>query len=228
MQFSMWSVLAATALVGSGLAQNKIRIMPLGDSITEITCWRAYVWDDLVAANVSGQAQYVGSQNSNPQNCKPKTTNWDQHNEGHSGWLAIDIANSYIATWAKNTPADIVMFMLGTNDVTRGHTTAEITAAYTKIVQTVRQSNPKAKFIVDEVIPLSFNNNAIVALNNAIPSWAATLNTTESPIVIADCYTGFTTSDLRDGVHPNESGDRKIQAKISPLLINYVKQSLAA
>jgi lysophospholipase L1-like esterase len=40
------------------------------------------------------------------------------------------------------------MFMLGTNDITRGHSTSEITAAYTKIVQTVRASNPKAKFIV--------------------------------------------------------------------------------
>lgn len=49
--------------------------MPLGDSITEITCWRAYVWDDLAAANLSSSVQYVGSQNSNPQNCKPKTTN---------------------------------------------------------------------------------------------------------------------------------------------------------
>jgi hypothetical protein len=49
--------------------------VPLGDSITEITCWRAYVWDDLVAANVSSQVQYVGSQNSNPQNCRPKTSN---------------------------------------------------------------------------------------------------------------------------------------------------------
>lgn len=49
--------------------------VPLGDSITEITCWRAYVWDDLAAANLSSQVQYVGSQNSNPQNCKPKTAN---------------------------------------------------------------------------------------------------------------------------------------------------------
>lgn len=49
--------------------------VPLGDSITEITCWRAYVWDDLAAANLSSQVQYVGSQSSNPQNCKPKTTN---------------------------------------------------------------------------------------------------------------------------------------------------------
>lgn len=40
------------------------------------------------------------------------------------------------------------MFMLGTNDVTRGNTAAQITAAYTKIVQTVRANNPKAKFIV--------------------------------------------------------------------------------
>lgn len=163
--------------------------VPLGDSITEITCWRAYVWDDLAAANLSSQVQYVGSQNSNPQNCKPQTSSWDQHHEGHSGWLAIDIANNYIASvpcsspldpplscsgsrchcrirnrrlklnnrnWIKNTPADIVMFMLGTNDVTRGNTAAQITAAYTKIVQTVRANNPKAKFIVS--IPrLSFS-----------------------------------------------------------------------
>ncbi|KAG6361513.1 hypothetical protein INS49_009740 [Diaporthe citri] len=219
-------LLAASALLSCGFAQSKLRIMPLGDSITEITCWRAYVWDDLAAANLSSRVQYVGSQNSNPQNCKPTTANWDQHNEGHSGWLAIDIANNYIANWIKNTPADIVMFMLGTNDVTRGNTAAQITAAYTKIVQTVRANNPKAKFIVDKVIPLSFNNNAIVSINDAIPSWAAGLNSTESPIVIADCYTGFTTSMLRDGVHPNEQGDRLIQSRISPLLINYVQQSL--
>ena len=84
--------------------------MPLGDSITEITCWRALVWDQLVEANLSSQVRYVGSQNSNPQNCKPTTTNWDQHHEGHSGWLAIDIANSYIDKWSKSTPMDIVMF----------------------------------------------------------------------------------------------------------------------
>jgi lysophospholipase L1-like esterase len=122
--------------------------VPLGDSITEITCWRALVWDQIADAKYADQVQYVGSQNSNPQNCKPRTSNWDQHHEGHSGWLAIDIANSYITSWMQKTPADIVMFMLGTNDVFRGHTTAEIIAAYTKIVNTVRAASPKAKFIV--------------------------------------------------------------------------------
>ena len=122
--------------------------MPLGDSITEITCWRAFVWDQLAEAGVADRVQYVGSQNSNPQGCRPNTANWDQRHEGHSGWLAVDIANSHLEGWLQRTPADIVMFMLGTNDVTRGKTTAEIMAAYTKMVNIMRASNPRMKIIV--------------------------------------------------------------------------------
>ncbi|KAK4154073.1 SGNH hydrolase-type esterase domain-containing protein [Chaetomidium leptoderma] len=206
---------------------QKLKIMPLGDSITEITCWRALVWDQLAAAGLANQVQYVGSQNSNPQNCKPSTANWDQHHEGHSGWLAIDIANSYLTNWLKTTPADIVMFMLGTNDVFRGRTTNDIIAAYTKMVTIMRAANPKTKIIVDLVIPLSAgSNSAIQALNARIPEWAKGLNSTESPIIIADCYTGFQTSDLRDGVHPNLSGDKIIASRVGPLLLDYVRQSL--
>ncbi|KAK4119224.1 carbohydrate esterase family 3 protein [Parathielavia appendiculata] len=233
MHFS--SILSAAGLAGMAVAgpvqvaerqAQKLRIMPLGDSITEITCWRSMVWDQLAEAGLAGQVQYVGSQNSNPQNCKPNTANWDQHHEGHSGWLAIDIANNYLANWLKSTPADIVMFMLGTNDVFRGRTTNDIMAAYTKMVGIMRAANPKMKIIVDLVIPASFNNNGIQAINARIPEWARGLNSTESPIVIADCYTGFSTSDLRDGVHPSLSGDRIIASRVGPLLLSYVRQSL--
>lgn len=228
-------VLSTLALASAALASpveiterqtQKLRIMPLGDSITEITCWRALVWDQLASANLASSVQYVGSQNSNPQNCKPATSNWDQHHEGHSGWLAVDIANNYLEGWLKKTPADIVMFMLGTNDVTRGKTTQQVMDAYTKMVGIMRASNPKVKIIVDLIIPLSFSNNAIQAINAQIPSWAAKLNTTESPIVIADCYTGFKTSDLRDGVHPSASGDKIIASRVGPLLLDFVRQSL--
>ncbi|EGO55858.1 hypothetical protein NEUTE1DRAFT_47136 [Neurospora tetrasperma FGSC 2508] len=210
---------------------QKLRIMPLGDSITEITCWRALVWDQLAAANLASSVQYVGSQNSNPQNCRPSTANWDQHHEGHSGWLAVDIANNYLEGWLKKTPADIVMFMLGTNDVTRGKSTQEVMDAYTKMVGIMRGANPRMKIIVkkkkiDQMIPLSYSNAAVQAINAQIPAWAAKLNTTESPIVVADCYTGFKTSDLRDGVHPNANGDKIIASRVGPLLLDYVRQSL--
>ncbi|KAK3349102.1 SGNH hydrolase [Lasiosphaeria hispida] len=229
-------LLSAFALAGLAVASPvevaerqaaKLKIMPLGDSITEITCWRAFVWDQLAEAGLASQVQYVGSQNSNPQNCKPTTTGWDQHHEGHSGWLAVDIANNYLTGWLQKTPADIVMFMLGTNDVVRGKSTNDIIGAYTKMVNIIRAANPKTKIIVDLVIPLSIgSSSAINSINAAIPAWAKGLNSTDSPIVIADCSTGFKTSDLRDGVHPSISGDRIIASRVGPLLLDYVKQSL--
>lgn len=76
------------------------------------------------------------------------------------------------------------------------------------------------------MIPLSYSNAAVQAINAQIPAWAAKLNTTESPIVVADCYTGFKTSDLRDGVHPNANGDKIIASRVGPLLLDYVRQSL--
>ncbi|KAK4665372.1 hypothetical protein QC763_401290 [Podospora pseudopauciseta] len=220
--------LAAASPVQLVERQQKLRIMPLGDSITEIACWRAFVWDQIAAAGFANQVQYVGSQNSNPQGCRPTTTNWDQRHEGHSGWLAIDIANNYLANWLRSTPADIVQFMLGTNDVFRGRSTNDIIAAYTKMVQIMRAANPKMKIIVDLVIPLGVGSNSgIQALNARIPAWAAGLNTTESPIVIADCNTGYKTSDLRDGVHPSIAGDQFLATKIGPPLLNYIRESLA-
>ncbi|AEO59370.1 carbohydrate esterase family 3 protein [Thermothelomyces thermophilus ATCC 42464] len=224
--FSLASLALASPVEVAERQAQKLRIMPLGDSITEITCWRAFVWDQLAAAGLADQVQYVGSQNSNPQGCQPQTANWDQHHEGHSGWLAIDIANNYLANWLRSTPADIVMFMLGTNDVVRGHTTDEIINAYTKMVEIMRAANPNTKIIVDLVIPLPFSNGPIQAINSRIPQWAAGLNSTESPIVVADCYQGFTSSMLRDGVHPNLEGDRLIASRVGPLLLDYVKQSL--
>lgn len=54
-------------------------------------------------------------------------------------------------------------------------------------------------------------------------------NTTESPIVIADCSedNGFTAQMLRDGVHPNAQGDQLMADEIGPLLIRYVQDLLA-
>ena len=122
--------------------------MPLGDSITEITCWRALLWDGLVSAGVASQIQFVGSQTDNTQNCVANDPNWDHHHEGHSGFLAINIANTNLVGWLASAKPDVVQFMLGTNDVAQGHSTTEILAAYTKMVQEMRASNPNMKIIV--------------------------------------------------------------------------------
>lgn len=121
--------------------------MPLGDSITEITCWRTLLWDDLQTDGVTNSFQFVGSMTDNTQNCQGNA-GWDMHHEGHSGFLAIDIANNLLTGWLASAKPDVVMFMLGTNDVAQGHSTTDIMAAYTKMVQEMRASNPNMKIIV--------------------------------------------------------------------------------
>lgn len=122
--------------------------MPLGDSITEITCWRAYVWDQLSTAGLANEVDFVGSMTNNPQNCQSSSPNFDTGHEGHSGWLGIDIANNYLQQWLQATQPDVVQFMLGTNDAFQGRTTDAIIESYTKMVSLMRASNPNMKIIV--------------------------------------------------------------------------------
>lgn len=162
------------------------------------------------------------------------------HHEGHSGYLAINIANNNLQGWLSSAKPDLVMFMLGTNDIAQqSKSTSEITAAYTKMVGLMRASNPNMKIIVglllsackkdmliswqiDTVIALPMAQAKVTDLNNAIPAWARSLNTTASPIWIADCSTGYTSGMLRDGVHPNAQGDALIASRLSPVLINAI------
>src|SRR5690606_41190807 len=47
----------------------------------------------------------------------------------------------------------------------------------------------------------------VQALNAAIPAWAASESTAQSPVIFVDQWTGFDTdADTYDGVHPNASG----------------------
>jgi lysophospholipase L1-like esterase len=120
----------------------------LGDSITEITCWRPLVWNQLVSAGISNNVDFVGSMSDLDSTCtKPST--FDVNHEGHSGWQAYDIARNNIVGWVQNTKPDVVQFMLGTNDINIGKRTPQtVIDSYTTILNAVRAANPSAKVIV--------------------------------------------------------------------------------
>lgn len=107
--------LAVSALAASVSAQSTnatIRYMPFGDSITEIICWRAKLWEKLQSTEWAS-VNWVGS-GKTENNCKD--TKYDRDNEGHSGFLAIDIANKgQLDGWLKTNPADVITMHLGTN-----------------------------------------------------------------------------------------------------------------
>lgn len=120
----------------------------LGDSITEITCWRPQVWTQLASANLSSSVDLVGTQSNIPSNCQ-RPSGFDTNHEGHSGYQAYDVARNNIAGWVRDTKPDVVQFMLGTNDVNIGKRNAQsILDSYTSLVGTMRSANPKVKILV--------------------------------------------------------------------------------
>ncbi|GLH96479.1 cellulose binding domain-containing protein [Phytohabitans aurantiacus] len=201
-------------------AAEPVRIMPLGDSITGSPgCWRALLWNQLQNAGHTN-IDFVGT--LPPQGCGVAH---DGDNEGHGGFLATNIANqNQLPGWLNATHPDIVIMHLGTNDVWSNIAPATILAAFGKLVDQMRASNPSMKILVAKIIPLNPSScsacgQRAVTFNNAIPTWAASKSTAASPVTVVDQWTGFNTAtDTGDGVHPNNSGNQKIAAKWFPPL----------
>jgi len=162
-------LLTLTTLVTITTAQNTtvpLRYMPFGDSITEIICWRSKLWNKLQSTEWA-TVNWVGS-GKTENNCRD--TKYDRDNEGHSGFLAIDIANKkQLDGWLKTNPAgmrsasqalkthsdsvlstlDVITMHLGTNDIVQqSKAVADIIKAFTTLVGTMRTSNPKMKIVV--------------------------------------------------------------------------------
>lgn len=221
--------IALSALVMSGLishpqkihaATAPVKIMPLGDSITGSPgCWRALLWNQLQNSGYTN-IDFVGT--LPPQGCGIA---YDGDNEGHGGILATNMANqNQLPAWLSATTPDIVLMHLGTNDVWSHLATSTILAAFSTLVDQMRASNPSMKILVAQIIPMNPSSctdcaQGVVALNAAIPAWASSKTTAQSPIIVVDQWTGFDDStDTVDGVHPNDSGNQKMANKWYPPL----------
>ncbi|HEX8632386.1 MAG TPA: SGNH/GDSL hydrolase family protein, partial [Catenuloplanes sp.] len=223
----LWSVLTVIATVLAVVGQppaasaaTPVRIMPLGDSITGSPgCWRALLWNQLRGAGYT-DIDFVGTLPA--QSCG---VSYDGENEGHGGYLATNIANqNLLPGWLSATRPDVVLMHLGTNDVWNNVAPSTILAAYGRLVDQMRASNPAMKVLVAKIIPMnpagcSDCAQRVVNLNNAIPGWASAKSTAASPITVVDQWSGFSTSaDTYDGVHPGASGDRKMADRWFPAL----------
>ncbi|KAK8091489.1 carbohydrate esterase family 3 protein [Apiospora hydei] len=227
MQFSLSSLAVLALAASTASAQSKVKMMLLGDSITQITCWRPKVWTQLASAGLSNSVDFVGSTRGLESKCGSPPAGFDPDHEGHSGWQAYDIARNNIAGWVQSTKPDVLQFMLGTNDVNIGKRNVQaILDAYTTILTTTRGANPNVKVIIDKLIPTSWSDATIESVNSAIPAWASQHSTSASPITVADCSraAGFTNAMLQqDGVHPNDLGDQFIAQQVGPKLIAAIK-----
>ncbi|ACL16342.1 DUF3821 domain-containing protein [Methanosphaerula palustris] len=202
-----------------------VKIMPLGDSLTKgLTdtteaashpTYRYWLWNELKSAGYD--VDFVGSWTDPNFNL-----DFDQDNEGHGGYTTSGILDGvdgdtqgHLSDWLTHYTPDVALVMLGTNDVLNDVPTQHSIYSLGRIIDTIRQKNPNVRILLAQIPPTAVSRDNLLALNAAIPVLAAQKSTAQSPITVVDMYTGFDgIADTQSaGVHPDESGEKKIAAK---------------
>jgi hypothetical protein len=186
--------------------------MILGSSNEEITCWRAFLWQKLRAAQITN-FDFVGTQHTGPDCGVP---GYDKDSEARSGTIVTSLTADQLHGWFAANPPDVVLQHNGGADLLDNIAVPKVITAFSLIVDEARKVNPKVIFIVAQHTPQDPQGCTdcianVMALNSAIVGWAAQTTTAASPVTTIDLYTGLdVVADFSDRVHLNTSGSEKV------------------
>lgn len=186
------------------------RIMPLGDSITQGEYGRfSYrVWLGRLLTERGCRFDFVGSQREMYRGATPG--DYDPDHEGHWGWTTDEVLRR-LDGWAAAARPDVVLLHLGTNDVGRQNGVEQAAANLERIIVLLRASNPAVVVLLAQLIPGRGLEDKIRALNARIAELAGRLNSSSSPVLVVDQFSGFdAAADTYDGLHPTAAGERKL------------------
>lgn len=214
------------------LFNGDLSILPLGDSITASSSsylsYRYYLWTQLVNAGVD--FDFIGTQDTNRGN----TPNWpdfagqqfDRDHEGHSG-RRVDQINQTLPGWLGGYTPDIALVHLGTNDLLQGQSASSTADELRTTIAQLRQDNPNVTIFLAQILPTDrVSDSTIDDFNNRVANLANELSTSQSQIIVVDQNTGFSiNNDLRDGVHPDTSGEQKMADRFYAALSDFLDQA---
>lgn len=195
---AVWTGWAAGAESNGG-----VRIMPLGDSITDGLNvpggYRIDLWQKLVADGYT--IDFVGSQSNGPASLG------DRDHEGHSGWR-IDQIDANIVRWLQQYTPRTILLHIGTNDMYQNPNGADTRLA--TLIDRITTTAPDAELFVATIIPLAGADATVRAFNSAIPGIVQSRAAAGRRVHLVDMYSALTLADLADGVHPNAVGYSKM------------------
>jgi lysophospholipase L1-like esterase len=185
-------------------ASGQCKIMPLGDSITDGTGFSGGYRVELFAKAIADKKNitFVGSLSNGPNTVSGVT--FPKSHEGHFGWT-IGQVDDLIPDPALNVAPHIVLLHLGTNDINQDIASAAPDRLGSLIDQIVTDL-PAALVVVAKIIPEPSKASAISTYNAAIPGVVQPRASAGKHVILVDQFTGFPSSELGDGVHPNQAG----------------------
>jgi lysophospholipase L1-like esterase len=185
-------------------ANDVCKILPLGDSITYGIGYNGgYRVELFRKAHADGKLiTFTGSLSNGPNMVDGAT--FPKNNEGHSGWK-IDQLLPLIPMPAFQPPPHIILLMIGTNDIAQNDNLANAPKRLGGLIDKLVMNAPDALIVVAKLTPLS-RSTAVQTYNDAIPAVVQERASAGKHVVLVDQFTGFPTSELGDGVHPNQQG----------------------
>ncbi len=179
-----------------------VKIMVVGSSNEIGTCWRAFLWRELHANNITN-FDFVGGVTGGPDCGVP---GYDMDVQAQSGIIITNLPASTYAGWFKAHPPDIILMHFGGADLLANMPIDGVMKAYSTALAQARLVNPNVILLIAQHTPEG--KDTVVTLNADIAVWAPQNSTPQSPVIAVDLYTGLLPSDFSDGVHLNEPGSQ--------------------
>ncbi len=216
-------VLFLVCLSISAKANEPLRIMPVGDSITKGLCstntngYRKPLYINLI--NQGYNIDFVGSQADGDFA--------DTDHEGHSGWHAAEddtdddiLTNIY--NWLMVNQPEIALLHIGTNDITWGDEDPnEVNDILNEIDRYETDSNESVTVILALIINRTPYSSKTTQFNNDLNDIALNRIANGDDIIVVDMETALDYStDMYDNVHPNDNGYAKMAAVWFNVLYN--------
>ncbi len=205
------------APTGNAGAGAPVRIMPVGDSITETNTghasWR--YWLDHTLHDEGIPFDFVGSQQGvfgGP----PLYSDFDPDHEAHSGWQTAEMSLAIEGLASAYTP-DVALVHMGNTDINHAVPVTTALLNLQSILLNLRAARPNLKILVAQIVPIELSGQVpptLLAFNSEIPALVAAVDRPESRVLLVDQFTGYdATTDTYDGFHPGESGEKKMAAR---------------
>jgi lysophospholipase L1-like esterase len=189
-----------------------VRVLPLGDSLTlgygSATAgagteagYRARLVTLLLEAEIP--FDLVGAQSHGPDALV------DRDHEGHNGNVVAQIAEHAAAATSSYAP-DVVLLMAGTNDqidFVPGSQPPEGAAEDLEaLIEQLEDAAPGVQIIVAQLIPMTLNDEGIVAYNALIPGIVERQRERGVHVRMVDMYGIGVDALSSDGIHPTLAG----------------------
>jgi len=188
------------------------KVLPLGDSITYgiqyAGAYRVELFHDAQTAHQ--HITFVGDPSLANGPTMVDGVAFPQDNDGHSGWTIDQIA-TLVPSPALQTNPDIVLLMIGTNDMySQTQPVAQAPQRLAALIDGIISADAHALLVVAEITPLQNSTweMQVQNYNAAIPALVQARAAMGKHVALVDMHTGFVTATMlsSDGVHPNMAG----------------------